>query len=40
MTILNAKKKYDKASRNLTKVIVREYDGKFGEQDIDLGPNQ
>jgi hypothetical protein len=40
MNILEIKKLYDKGSRAFTKAIVEDYDGKFGEQEIDLGPDQ
>ena len=40
MNILEIKKLYDKGSRGFTKAIVEDYDGKFGEELLDLGPEQ
>tara|TARA_B110000444_G_C18527338_1_gene449484 strand:+ start:42 stop:446 length:405 start_codon:yes stop_codon:yes gene_type:complete len=40
MNILEIKKRYDKGSRGFTKAIVQDFDGKFGEELLDLGPNQ
>jgi len=40
MNVLEIKKRYDKGSRGFTKAIVQDFDGKFGEELLDLGPNQ